>query len=58
MEGVIGDGDPRADDVGELLERHLAFANDHTPPQDVRALDLALAPPDVVRTGPPDGQLG
>jgi hypothetical protein len=24
----------------------------------VRALDLAAAPPDVVRTGRPDGQLG
>ncbi|WP_155992117.1 hypothetical protein [Nocardioides sp. URHA0032] len=58
MEGVIGDDDPRADDVRELLERHLAFANDHTPPQDVHALDLAPAPPDVVRTGRPDGQLG
>jgi len=32
--------DPRADDVVALLERHLAFANDHTPPEDVHALDL------------------
>ena len=32
--------DPRADDVVALVERHLAFANDHTPPEDVHALDL------------------
>ena len=32
--------DPRADDVVALLERHLAFANEHSPPEDVHALDL------------------
>ena len=32
--------DPRADDVRALLERHLAFANEHSPPEDVHALDL------------------
>jgi putative acetyltransferase len=32
--------DPRADDVRELLERHLAFANTHSPPEDVHALDV------------------
>ena len=32
--------DPRACDVRELLERHLAFANSHSPPQDVHALDV------------------
>jgi putative acetyltransferase len=31
--------DPGADDVRELLERHLEFANWHTPPEDVHALD-------------------
>jgi putative acetyltransferase len=33
--------DPRADDVRELLERHLTFANLHSPPEDVHALDVA-----------------
>jgi putative acetyltransferase len=48
MEGVIGADDPRADDVRELLERHLAFANDHTPPEDVHALDVdALVDPAI-----------
>jgi putative acetyltransferase len=40
--------DPRAADVRELLERHLAFARSHTPPQDVHALDVdALVDPGV-----------
>jgi len=33
--------DPRSEDVRELLGRHLAFANSHSPPEDVHALDLA-----------------
>ena len=33
--------DPRAADVCSLLERHLAFAHEHTPPEDVHALDLS-----------------
>ncbi len=37
---VIECDDPRRDDVRALLERHLAFANEHTPPEDVHALDL------------------
>jgi len=37
---AIGIDDPRADDVLALLERHLAFANEHTPPEHVHALDL------------------
>jgi putative acetyltransferase len=37
---VIGIDDPRAGDVSALLERHLAFASDHSPPEDVHALDL------------------
>ncbi|MET0458919.1 MAG: GNAT family N-acetyltransferase [Ilumatobacteraceae bacterium] len=38
---LIGPDDPRADDVVELLRRHLAFANEHSPPEDVHALDVA-----------------
>ncbi len=37
---VIAVDDPRADDVRALIGRHLGFANEHTPPQDVHALDL------------------
>lgn len=40
-EGEVRVDDPRADDVRELLERHLAFANLHSPPEDVHALDVA-----------------
>jgi len=40
-DGEILIDDPRADDVRHLLERHLAFANRHTPPEDVHALDVA-----------------
>ena len=39
-EGEISLDDPRAPDVRALLERHLAFANEHSPPEDVHALDL------------------
>jgi putative acetyltransferase len=38
--GEITIDDPRARDVLELLERHLAFANTHSPPEDVHALDI------------------
>jgi putative acetyltransferase len=38
-EGEISVDDPRAGDVRELLERHLAFAHENTPPQDIHALD-------------------
>jgi putative acetyltransferase len=37
---VIAVDDPRAADVRALLDRHLAFANEHSPPEDVHALDL------------------
>ena len=37
---MISRDDPRADDVRELLERHLAFANKHSTPEDVHALDV------------------
>jgi putative acetyltransferase len=40
--------DPRSDDVCALLHRHLEFANEHSPPEDVHALDVeALLHPDV-----------
>jgi putative acetyltransferase len=37
---VIEIDDPRRDDVRALLEQHLAFANEQSPPEDVHALDL------------------
>ncbi len=39
-DGEIAIDDPRAEDVRELLERHLEFANLHSPPEDVHALDV------------------
>jgi putative acetyltransferase len=46
--GVISTDDPRADDVRELLERHLTYASANTPPEDVHALDVeALLDPAV-----------
>ncbi|HXQ61347.1 MAG TPA: GNAT family N-acetyltransferase [Acidimicrobiales bacterium] len=39
-EGEIAADDPRAEDVVELLGRHLAFARSHSPPEDVHALDV------------------
>jgi putative acetyltransferase len=36
-DGIAAD-DPRADDVRELLRRHLEFARESTPPEDVHAL--------------------
>ncbi len=39
-EGEISIDDPRAEDVRGLLERHLAFANLHSPPEDVHALEV------------------
>lgn len=38
--GTIAIDDPRADDVRTLLEAHLVFANEHSPPEDVHALDV------------------
>lgn len=40
IEGQISADDPRADDVQQLLERHLAFARAQTPPEDAHALDV------------------
>jgi putative acetyltransferase len=45
---VIATDDPRAGDVRELLERHLAYANANSAPEDVHALDVdALLDPSV-----------
>jgi putative acetyltransferase len=39
-EDEISVDDPRADDVRQLLERHLAFAHANTPPEDIHALGI------------------
>ena len=39
-DGEISIDDPRAEDVLELLERHLVFSRSNTPPEDVHALDV------------------
>ncbi|WP_051400146.1 GNAT family N-acetyltransferase [Haloechinothrix halophila] len=36
----IAPDDPRAADVRALLTQHLEFANEHSPPEDVHALDI------------------
>lgn len=41
LEGTISPDDPRDPDVRALLDCHLAFANEHSPPEDVHALDHA-----------------
>lgn len=38
----IASDDPRRDDVRGLLEGHLVFAREHSPPEDVHALDVDL----------------
>lgn len=51
-EALLAIEDPRADDVRRLLERHLEFANTHSPPEDVHALDVdALLDPAVTFFG-------
>ena len=53
---VIAIDDPRADDVRDLLARHLAFASDHSRPEDVHALDHdGLEDPDVTFFGARSG---
>ncbi len=48
FEGSIAPDDPRSPDVVALLQRHLAFAHQHSPPEDVHALDLdGLVGPEV-----------
>ena len=39
-DGEIAVDDPRAPDVRALIERHLAFANEHSPPEDVHAFGI------------------
>ena len=52
MSGVIAVDDPRAEDVRALLAAHLAFAHQHSPPEDVHALDVeALLDPAVTFFG-------
>jgi putative acetyltransferase len=47
-DGTIAPDDPRAPDVRALLELHLAFANEHSPPEDVHALDIdGLLEPEI-----------
>jgi putative acetyltransferase len=49
LEGTIAPDDPWRADVARLLERHLGFAREHSPPDDVHALGLdALLDPDVL----------
>ncbi len=56
--GLISIDDPSADDVRELLERHLAYARENTPPEDVYALEVdALLDPSVTLFGYRDGGL-
>lgn len=38
--GEIATDDPGSPDVVALLERHLGFAREHSPPEDVHALDV------------------
>lgn len=48
MVAVVGPEDPRTPEARALVERHLAFAHDHTPPDHVHALDLeGLAARDI-----------
>jgi putative acetyltransferase len=56
---VIAVDDPRRGDIVALLERHLAFAHEHTPPEDVHALDLTglLDPAVTFFSARRDGQL-
>ncbi|SOD71730.1 putative acetyltransferase [Jatrophihabitans sp. GAS493] len=45
---MISTEDPRTPDIRALLERHLAFANLHSPPEDVHALNVeALLDPSI-----------
>lgn len=38
--GQISADDPRAEDVGRLLQSHLDFARSSSPPEDMHALDI------------------
>jgi len=48
VRGEISVDDPRRADVRALLARHLAFAHEHSPPEDVHTLDVdGLLDPEV-----------
>lgn len=55
----IASEDPRIADVRALLAQHLDFANQHTPPEDVHALDIdgLLDPAITFFTCRSDGEL-
>jgi putative acetyltransferase len=40
LEGEVSIDDPRAEDVRDLLGRHLAFTKSHSPPEDDHTLDV------------------
>lgn len=45
---VVSAADPREADIVELLTAHLRFADEHSPPEDVHALDVqALCAPSI-----------
>jgi putative acetyltransferase len=56
---VVAVDDPTREDVVRLLERHLAFANEHSPPEDVHALDVTglLAPSITFYSARDEGRL-
>src|SRR5437773_3132838 len=56
---VVAVDDPRRDDVRALLERHLAFNRDVTPPEGVFALDVdgLLGPTVTFYSARLDGEL-
>jgi putative acetyltransferase len=56
---VIAIDDPHATDVQALIARHLTFAHEHTPPEDVHALDLSglLDPAVTFYSARRDGEL-
>jgi putative acetyltransferase len=41
---VVGIDDPKAEDVQALLSAHLAYADQHSPPEDIHVLDLNRLP--------------
>jgi putative acetyltransferase len=48
LDDVIAIDDPRRGDVVALLAAHLAFANEHSPPEDIHALDVErLCAPEI-----------
>jgi putative acetyltransferase len=56
---VIATDDPRAADVQALVARHLTFAHEHSPPEDVHALGVSglLDPAVTFYSARRDGEL-